>query len=105
MDSSKLSESAKLLEPKIQAAFSKESLLKAPFNPGSTSLSEHKQKLTRLPVSVEKSVDRLEETKDRVSTAKTTDTSNTNKTALSSEPSVRQFQARELVKTDSSLTL
>ena len=42
-----------------------------------------------------------------ISTAKTTDTNNSLRRThrLSKEPSVRQFQARELVKTESSLTL
>jgi hypothetical protein len=33
-DSQKLSQTMKLMDPKLQAAFSKESLLKAAFNPG-----------------------------------------------------------------------
>lgn len=48
-----------------------------------------------------------EHSKSRISTAKSTDTNYTLKRAmeLSQMPGVRQFQARELVKSDSSMTL
>ena len=83
----------------MQAALSKQSLLKAAFNPGSTSFSEAKAKRLGVEDQCEEetksSKKNLPEviSKSRISTAKTTDTNNTLKRqkTLSDEPSMRQF--------------